>query len=147
MYINKIISYWSKKHTKMSYCVCLTGGELVSILRNHGKPFPCNTVLQIFYQTCKAVQHMHKQQPPITHRDLKVSRFLLIDKYLFVLCHCSLCHSCLFPILHFQGIPNNFLWCGQIFSVIKNHIFNLYLCSQICTVAITLCEVVAKWLT
>lgn len=35
-------------------------------------PLSCDTVLKIFYQTCRAVQHMHKQKPPIIHRDLKV---------------------------------------------------------------------------
>ena len=49
-----------------------SGGQLVDLLRNYGKPLPCDQVLQIFYQTCRAVQHMHKQKPPITHRDLKV---------------------------------------------------------------------------
>ena len=32
----------------------------------------CDTVLKIFYQTCRGVQHMHKQKPTIIHRDLKV---------------------------------------------------------------------------
>lgn len=32
----------------------------------------CDTVLKIIYQACRAVQHMHKQKPPIIHRDLKV---------------------------------------------------------------------------
>ena len=30
-------------------------------------------VLRVFYATCSAVAHMHSQQPPIVHRDLKVS--------------------------------------------------------------------------
>ncbi len=29
-------------------------------------------ITRIFYQTCKAVGHMHSQTPPIIHRDLKV---------------------------------------------------------------------------
>lgn len=36
-------------------------------------PLSCDTVLKIFFQTCRAVLHMHRQKPPITHRDLKVS--------------------------------------------------------------------------
>ena len=30
-------------------------------------------VLRVFYETCSAVAHMHSQDPPIIHRDLKVS--------------------------------------------------------------------------
>ena len=33
-------------------------------------------VLRVFFQTCLAVAHMHSQNPPIVHRDLKVSRKL-----------------------------------------------------------------------
>lgn len=40
-------------------------------------PLSCDTVLKIFYQTCRAVQHMHRQKPPIIHRDLKVGRLPL----------------------------------------------------------------------
>lgn len=43
-------------------------------------PLSCDTVLKILYQTCRAVQHMHKQKPPIIHRDLKVSRVNDISK-------------------------------------------------------------------
>ena len=31
-------------------------------------------VLRVFYATCSAVAHMHSQQPPIVHRDLKVRK-------------------------------------------------------------------------
>lgn len=34
-------------------------------------------VLKVFYQCCKAVLHMHTQQPPITHRDLKLENLLI----------------------------------------------------------------------
>lgn len=49
-------------------------GQLVEFLKKVEPkgPISCDTVLKIFYQTCRAVQHMHKQKPPIIHRDLKV---------------------------------------------------------------------------
>lgn len=49
-------------------------GQLVEFLKKAESkgPLSCDTVLKIFYQTCRAVQHMHKQKPPIIHRDLKV---------------------------------------------------------------------------
>jgi len=49
------------------------GGQLIDVIRARHGPLPCNEVLQAFYQTCSAVHHMHRQKPPIIHRDLKVS--------------------------------------------------------------------------
>ncbi|NXM89113.1 GAK kinase, partial [Oenanthe oenanthe] len=51
----------------------LCKGQLVEFLKKVESkgPISCDTVLKIFYQTCRAVQHMHKQKPPIIHRDLK----------------------------------------------------------------------------
>eukprot|EP00731_Ephydatia_muelleri_P018322 Em0011g362a len=34
-------------------------------------------VLRVFYETCSAVAHMHGQDPPIIHRDIKVENLLL----------------------------------------------------------------------
>jgi len=51
---------------------CLIGGQLIDVIRARHSPLPCNHVLQAFYQTCSAVHHMHRQKPPIVHRDLKV---------------------------------------------------------------------------
>lgn len=53
----------------MEYC---SKGQLVDILRQRQIPLTCNEVLPIFYQTCRAVAHMHSQNPPMIHRDLKV---------------------------------------------------------------------------
>lgn len=49
-------------------------GQLVDFMKRveQRAPMSCDTVLKIFYQTCRAVQHMHKQKPPVIHRDLKV---------------------------------------------------------------------------
>ncbi|XP_059472431.1 cyclin-G-associated kinase isoform X2 [Neocloeon triangulifer] len=55
-----------------------TGGSLIDVLNvRAGNPLPPITVCQIFWQTCKAIQHMHAQQPPITHRDLKIENLLI----------------------------------------------------------------------
>ncbi len=53
----------------------------MDVLRSLGKPLPCDQVLQVFYQVTRAVQHMHRQKPPIVHRDLKVGlKCHLLDK-------------------------------------------------------------------
>ncbi|XP_060738546.1 cyclin-G-associated kinase isoform X2 [Tachysurus vachellii] len=46
----------------------------------------CDTVLKIFYQSCRAVQHMHKQKPPIIHRDLKIENLLISQQGTIKLC-------------------------------------------------------------
>uniref|UniRef100_A0A8C2VHV4 Cyclin-G-associated kinase n=1 Tax=Chinchilla lanigera TaxID=34839 RepID=A0A8C2VHV4_CHILA len=66
----------------------LCRGQLVEFLKKiEAKgPLPCDTVLKIFYQTCRAVQHMHRQKPPIIHRDLKVENLLLSSQGTIKLC-------------------------------------------------------------
>lgn len=70
---------WSLPGIALSSCVrtvmaMSTSGQLVEFLKKVEVkgPLSCDTVLKIFYQTCRAVLHMHKQKPPIIHRDLKV---------------------------------------------------------------------------
>ncbi|XP_067886565.1 cyclin-G-associated kinase isoform X2 [Heterodontus francisci] len=66
----------------------LCKGQLVEFLKRAeaNNPLPCNTVLKIFYQTCRGVQHMHKQKPPIIHRDLKVENLLVSHQGTIKLC-------------------------------------------------------------
>lgn len=66
----------------------LCRGQLVEFLKkNETKgPLSCDTILKIFYQTCRAVQHMHRQRPPIIHRDLKVENLLLSNQGTIKLC-------------------------------------------------------------
>uniref|UniRef100_A0A8V0YJ21 Cyclin G associated kinase n=1 Tax=Gallus gallus TaxID=9031 RepID=A0A8V0YJ21_CHICK len=63
-------------------------GQLVEFLKKVEPkgPISCDTVLKIFYQTCRAVQHMHKQKPPIIHRDLKVENLLISNQGTIKLC-------------------------------------------------------------
>lgn len=42
------------------------------------------TVIRVFYQACRAVQHLHVQEPPINHRDIKVSSLHLANKSNFL---------------------------------------------------------------
>ncbi|XP_068782885.1 cyclin-G-associated kinase isoform X2 [Struthio camelus] len=66
----------------------LCKGQLVEFLKKVELkgPISCDTVLKIFYQTCRAVQHMHKQKPPIIHRDLKVENLLISNQGTIKLC-------------------------------------------------------------
>lgn len=62
------------------------GGQLVDELDKRGQPLPFDQVLTVFYQTCRAVQHMHKQKPPIIHRDLKAENLLISAQATIKLC-------------------------------------------------------------
>ncbi|XP_051054005.1 cyclin-G-associated kinase isoform X4 [Phodopus roborovskii] len=66
----------------------LCKGQLVEFLRKVEckGPLSCDSILKIFYQTCRAVQHMHRQKPPIIHRDLKVENLLLSNQGTIKLC-------------------------------------------------------------
>lgn len=64
------------------------GGPLTNYLPtpHQEPPLPANVILQIVYQTCRAVQHMHNQCPPVIHRDLKVDNLLLSEDFVIKLC-------------------------------------------------------------
>ncbi|XP_058813627.1 cyclin-G-associated kinase [Topomyia yanbarensis] len=50
------------------------GGSLYDCLERELAP---DTVLRVFYQSCKAVAHLHAQPVPIIHRDIKIENFLI----------------------------------------------------------------------
>lgn len=62
------------------------GGSLIDCM---GTSFEPDTVLKIIYQISRAIGHMHSQNPPITHRDIKVCFFLFsIIKNCDKICNC-----------------------------------------------------------
>lgn len=63
-----------------------SGGSLVEILQARTQPFDPDIVTRIFYQTCRAVSHMHSQAPPIIHRDLKIENLLISNDSSIKLC-------------------------------------------------------------
>uniref|UniRef100_A0A0S7F069 GAK n=3 Tax=Poeciliopsis prolifica TaxID=188132 RepID=A0A0S7F069_9TELE len=66
----------------------LCKGQLVDFIKRveQRAPMSCDTVLKIFYQACRAVQHMHKQKPPVIHRDLKIENLLISNQGTIKLC-------------------------------------------------------------
>ncbi|XP_078287718.1 cyclin-G-associated kinase isoform X5 [Rhinoraja longicauda] len=66
----------------------LCKGQLVEFINKveANGSLSCNTVLKIFYQACRGVQHMHKQKPPIIHRDLKIENLLVSNQGTIKLC-------------------------------------------------------------
>ncbi|CAK6959834.1 cyclin-G-associated kinase [Scomber scombrus] len=66
----------------------LCKGQLVDFIKRveQRAPLSCDTVLKVFYQACRAVQHMHKQKPPVIHRDLKIENLLISNQGTIKLC-------------------------------------------------------------
>ncbi|XP_058491960.1 cyclin-G-associated kinase [Solea solea] len=66
----------------------LCKGQLVDFIKRveQRAPLSCDTVLKVLYQACRAVQHMHKQKPPVIHRDLKIENLLISNQGTIKLC-------------------------------------------------------------
>ena len=62
------------------------GGRLYERVVHRSKALEVEEVIQIYYQICQAVKHMHEQDPPIIHRDLKVENCLLTSTGFIQLC-------------------------------------------------------------
>ncbi|XP_050499686.1 cyclin-G-associated kinase [Diabrotica virgifera virgifera] len=62
------------------------GGSLVEVLQARTSAFDVDLITRIFYQTCRAVAHMHSQNPPIIHRDLKIENLLISAESSLKLC-------------------------------------------------------------
>lgn len=75
-----------------------SGGELVDVLK--GQSLSPDLVLQVFYQTCSAVHHLHRQKPPISHRDLKVENLLLSSERTVKLCDFGSCTT----VVHYPDV-------------------------------------------
>ena len=66
----------------MEYC---PKGRLTDLLAAKGK-LSREEVICYFYQIARAVQHMHCQDPPIIHRDLKLENVLINNRGMLKLC-------------------------------------------------------------
>lgn len=78
-------------HMLLEYC---PNGSLIDLVYKKTKsgefekrpPLPVERMLDIFEMVAGAVAHMHAQQPPVAHRDLKLENVLGAARGLFVLC-------------------------------------------------------------
>ncbi|KAJ8285969.1 hypothetical protein GJAV_G00033020 [Gymnothorax javanicus] len=94
----------------------LCKGQLVDFIRKVEQkgPISCDTVLKIFYQSCRAVQHMHKQKPPIIHRDLKIENLLISQQGTIKLCDFGSATT----IVHYP----DYSWSAQKRSMVEDEI-------------------------
>ena len=73
----------------MEYC---SGGHLLDIIRGRGKfRFESEDCYRIGMDICKALSVLHKMNPPIAHRDMKLENILLSSHGLYKLCDFGSC--------------------------------------------------------
>ena len=58
-------------------CELCDGGHLYDFYQKTGGNIPEDKLLDIFSQCCEGVRHLHSQDPPLAHRDIKIENFLL----------------------------------------------------------------------
>jgi serine/threonine protein kinase len=74
----------SEAYIVMEYC---PGGSLIDLLNSRiPSRLSESEIFAIFEQICEAVAHLHSQEPPIIHRDLKIENVLLGADRMYKLC-------------------------------------------------------------
>ncbi|KAI7821488.1 kinase-like domain-containing protein, partial [Kickxella alabastrina] len=73
----------SSAYILMEHC----SGDVLALMNTRISMFLDEaTILHIFSDACKGVAHMHYQQPPLLHRDLKVENILVTSSGNYKLC-------------------------------------------------------------
>ncbi|KAK6634789.1 hypothetical protein RUM44_000036 [Polyplax serrata] len=88
--VDKTVSSHGKNEYLILTELC-SKGNLVDCLNNRTTPLSPYVICRIFWQTCKAVQHMHSQVPPVIHRDLKIENLLISKDNTIKLCDFGSC--------------------------------------------------------
>lgn len=58
----------------------IRGQDLLKLMENNNdQPFPLEQVIEWGKSICDVLEHMHKQTPPIVHRDMKPDNLMLLD--------------------------------------------------------------------
>mmetsp|Transcript_64910 Transcript_64910/g.120804 ORF Transcript_64910/g.120804 Transcript_64910/m.120804 type:complete len:634 (-) Transcript_64910:235-2136(-) len=68
-------------------------GHLLDFMDQHNGILSLGQILTPFVQVCAAVRHLHAQQPPIQHRDLKAENILRFSDKVWKLCDFGSCSS------------------------------------------------------
>ncbi|KAG9411311.1 hypothetical protein AC1031_016951 [Aphanomyces cochlioides] len=73
----------------MEFC---PGGHLYDNMKKMGeKRFTLEELIKTFRSLCMPVQYLHRQEPPIAHRDIKLENFLLAKSGVYKLCDFGSC--------------------------------------------------------
>ncbi len=66
-----MLDYFSLEHSEYIVTERVDGRDLEQILVNSPEPLPEEQVIEWASQLCDALSHIHSQEPPIIHRDVK----------------------------------------------------------------------------
>jgi WD40 repeat protein len=67
----KVTDYFTDTNGQFLVMEFIAGDDLETILRQYNDPLPVATVLDIADQVLAVLEYLHRQEPPIIHRDIK----------------------------------------------------------------------------
>jgi serine/threonine-protein kinase len=74
--IHGLIEQGQTAHLVMEF---IRGQDLLKLMENNNQPFSLGQVLEWGKAICDVLAHMHSQEPPLVHRDLKPDNIMLLE--------------------------------------------------------------------
>jgi predicted Ser/Thr protein kinase len=75
--VHDLIEQGQSAHLVLEF---IRGQDLLKLMENNNnKPFPLDMVIEWCKSICDVLTHMHTQQPPLVHRDLKPDNIMLLE--------------------------------------------------------------------
>ena len=76
----RVIDHFTEDNGQFLVMDFISGKDLLEMLEQRGRPFPPGEVLGWADQLLSALEHLHKRNPPIIHRDIKPQNLKLNDE-------------------------------------------------------------------
>ncbi|NJO06034.1 MAG: protein kinase [Chloroflexaceae bacterium] len=100
-----VTDYFSEGADHFLVMEYVPGDNLATLLQQRGAPFPVDTVLDWGDQLLKALAYLHRQEPPIIHRDVKPQNIKLTDENEIILLDFGLAKG--FAVTHADAQPTS----------------------------------------
>jgi serine/threonine protein kinase len=75
----KVLDYFNEDHTQFIVMEYIAGKDLGDLLRLNGGPFPTDQVWQWIDPLLDILDYLHRQTPPVVHRDIKPQNIKITD--------------------------------------------------------------------
>lgn len=89
----KVIDYFTDETGKFLVMEFFPGNDLAHLLEQRNEPFPLDQVLAWADQLLRALGYLHRQEPPVIHRDIKPQNLKLTAEHEIVLLDFGLAKS------------------------------------------------------